>query len=455
VRAANNVCVALRRAPFGWDQGLLDGDPIVRVQAIARRGGRLRVPFDGPPPLLKPRVPSYLRQPSTADLPGPAKAQAPLTSPSIAWVLKHEPRGRPFTVPASPPGVPGLGRVLFSRSIQPDPDSPFRVTVALTSGPEHWGSGTLFWGTPSFMNLKAGRLTLCVGGAGPLQGPGGLGGCEQRRWAGSFFPPGHPISIGPTAENPQIQRFSGIAADGVREIDVYLASGRVIPAALRDNVYTVEVPTAQYPAKFVAYDARHRAVMVYVWPDIRPSVLTPCPRATEPGPVRQPKPYERIDLGTGKVNGWQILGKAPSQVEAALGRPAAGHGKASLNAGFLYGGRGDGRFGRPPALIVAFAWYGHQLRADTLWYGGHPDLVDARLGHVLRLQPSELQRRITAAYGSAYRLSVGYGSEPGQFGCTAIFHSRHGRVELSFGVSPWLPTAQGRSRPFLVLRSPY
>jgi hypothetical protein len=35
----------------------------------------------------------------------------------------------------------------------------------------------------------------------------------------------------------------------------YLASGRVVPAALKDNAFSFSAPTGQFPAKLVAYDS--------------------------------------------------------------------------------------------------------------------------------------------------------------------------------------------------------
>ncbi len=436
VRVVDNVFVALWRARFGDDGGLVGQNQIVQIRAVTRAGRRMRVPFSGatlPPP--KRHVPSYFRPVTAADIPGPAKAEAPLPQRTISWLLNHEPRGRPFL-----PQDSMNGKVVFSRSIQPDPDSPSAVTLSLTSGPDRGGSGTLFWGTPSFMNIKPHRLTLCVGVAGPLGGPGGMGDCEQRRWQGSFFPPGRPVSVSGSTENPQIQSFYGVVADGITEVDVYLATGRVIPAALRDNAYIVDVPTAQYPAKFVAFDEKHRPVMVWMWPDYRRSVLAPCPAATQPGATRPPKAYERLDLGAATVDGKRIFGVTPGEVSALLGPPdVIRRGRATTV--LLYGARDAVDAG----LAVGFSLVGNGFRATSLTYRA-PNLVDRRLGRLLRLQPLELQRRIGVAYGATYGRDVGYGNE-GQLGCAGRFHARRGSVELSFGLEP-----SGSARPYVTLR---
>jgi hypothetical protein len=94
--------------------------------------------------------------------------------------------------------------------------------------------------------------------------------------ATSWFAPGRPLTIsfmGPE----QITRFSGLAADEVARIELHLASGRVIPAALRDNAYTVSAPTVQLPAKLVVYDSDSEVIGVEVFGGApRPA---PCPPA--------------------------------------------------------------------------------------------------------------------------------------------------------------------------------
>jgi hypothetical protein len=239
----------------------------------------------------------------------------------------------------------------------------------------------------------------------------------------------------------QITRLSGLAADAVAEVDLYLSSGRVVEAALRDNAYAIAVPTTQLPGKLVAYDGQRRPLGIEILPG--PARPVPCPPVRPAGaaPARR---YERLDLGSGTVNGQPILGRGVAQVEAALGRPdrvrtssiSNGHREPTL----WYGGT------RPTtaALLVRFGWRQHRLRAISLvWHGRGPD--DARLGRLLSLQPEELQRRVAAAYGG-YRVSVGYGTEP-ERGCSGSFTAAGGAVELAFGLDPRHP-----SRPFLSLR---
>jgi Tol biopolymer transport system component len=456
VRPVSNVFVGLGDAAFGADGGLVDDNPIVQVRATTRDGRHVRVPFvaiTAPPP----QVPSYFgAQVNLAKLPGPARAPASAPRTGIAWLDKREPRGRAFKPPNR--GGVDLGRVVFSRSVEPDPESPFRVGLTLLRGPAHALSGGLFRRRHVFLGLKPHRLTLCLTEVSPLV-PHGLegGDCGQRFASGGFFPAGVPVVVQVASaytqgvENPQITRLYGVVADGIREIDLYLASGRVVPAALRDNVYTVAAPTAQLPGKLVAYDNRHRPVWVAVPPETNVPRLTACPAAATPPAPAAPKPYERLDLRTLTVNGRRIFGQTPRQVEAALGKPGfvqSGHDVGGRYTALFYGGSSSK--GRPlhSALVVGFEWRRVRFRASALWYDG-ANVTDARLGRILRQQPLELQRGIAATYRATYRRAVGYGSNPGQYGCTAIFRSRAGRAELTFGVRPWLS-----NEPYLTIQDP-
>jgi hypothetical protein len=245
--------------------------------------------------------------------------------------------------------------------------------------------------------------------------------------------------MGPT----QITRLSGLAADGVARIELFLASGRVIPAALRDNAYAVEAPTSQFPAKLVAYDARGRVLSIEMLPGLaRPA---PCPEPSfprrEPAPDR---PFERLDLATGRVNGQRVLGRGPAEVRAALGRPDRVAYFSRTNGvrepTFFYGGTLPGS----SPLIVTFKRRKGRIEATTLAFAG-PRIVEARLGRVLRLPPLELQRRLRAAYGRRYELDLPYGSDPSR-GCVAVLRTPSRNAELTIGISPYRP-----SRPFLVL----
>jgi hypothetical protein len=288
------------------------------------------------------------------------------------------------------------------------------------------------WGQT--ITLRRGLLLLCVAELYPLRAnPTGYL-CTKRTSSISLLPIRHALTVR-TMFREVFTRVSGLAADGVSEIDLYLASGRMIPAALRDNVYTVEAPTDQFPAKLVAFDARHRAVDLEQIDLGNQITLAACPPAAigGSGSTAPARPYEQVDLATGSVAGHPILGHTRADVERALGTP-----DAARPALLLYGGTS-------PAAASLIVFFGRGDRALWLEYVD-PATTDARLGRLLRLQPPELQKRLIAAYGSRYALSFGYGSEPALVGCSGLFRARSGHLDLAFGLDP-----SSLSRTFLRL----
>lgn len=409
-------------------------DPIVRVRALTRGGRTVPVQFSPPggAPVL-PGTPSYYRQERVSFL-GPKRPEARLPGRAIGWLDKREPRGEPFTPNLRTFG-PGGATVVFSRSIQPDSGSPFRIGLSLirvTPRAHGFVPGPV-WGR--IIPLRAGRLLLCITELYPLR-PKPFGYlCTPQAASASLLAARRPLSVR-SMFREVFTRVFGIAADGVKEVDLYLARGRVVPAALGDNVYSVQVPSAQLPAKVVAYDDRHRAVDVELINTASRTTLAPCPpaRFAFAGLAVPSKPYERIDLATDRVGGQLILGSSMAQVVRALGRPDAVRGSL-----LLYGATSP----EDAALTVSI---GRRHRVASLQYQ-HQGVVDLRLGHLLRLQPTELQRRIAVTYGSRYQLSYAYGSEPSLVGCTGVFRTRSEAVELSFGIDP-----SRSSRTFLRLR---
>jgi hypothetical protein len=435
VRVANNVFLALSARPSGTVKHPPPFDPIVQVRAVTRDGDRVSVPFvandSGDYRQGLPGVPSYLKPPSTRfeDLPGPSMVEAPFTGGTIGWLERREARGEPFA-PVRPE-VGRFGIILFARKVQPDPESPVRVGASLV----RIASGS--W----MRNARPGQLAVCASEIRPL-GRGTGFGCPHPGSHG-LFPAGEPLTVsfmGPE----QFTQLAGLAADEVASIDLFLASGRIVPAALRDNAFLVQAPTTQLPGKLVAYDERHRVIAIQPLPGAaRPA---PCPRAVVSGSgASTPRPYERIDLGTARIDGHEIFGRGVAEVVAALGRPDRIGYFSSTNdirePTLFYGGTRPGR----AALAVRFGVRQKRLRAFSLNFNS-PTIVDARIGQVLRLQPVELQRRIAAAYGDRYDLTTAYGSEPGR-GCTGIFQTGPRDVTVTFGVNPYY----GAPRPSLVL----
>jgi hypothetical protein len=433
---SSNVFLALRARPSGNAKNPRPFDPIVQVRAIRRGGGSVHVPFvagdsgdyaDG-----VPDEPSYLRweRVRPEDLPGPAKVAVPFPGGEIGWLERREPRGEAFAPDRRL--VERMGAVVFARQIQPDPESPLRVGVWLLR---------IAAGSP-FATGREGEVMVCESTIEPLGRPRGVN-CLSPEESGAFGA-GRPFTLGYMSPE-QITRFTGLAADAVARMDLFLASGRVVPAALRDNAYAVAAPTTQFPAKLVAYDSDGRAIGIQVFPaSPKPA---PCPTPSFASAPPAPEPYERLDLGSGHVNGHPIFGRSPAEIRAALGPPdrvAYFSSSKVREPTFFYGGT------RPAnvALTVRFGYRQRRLRAISLSYQS-PSVVDRRLGHVLRLEPATLERRISSTYSSRYDLTVGYGAQPSR-GCIGVFRNERRTVELTLGIDPHRP-----SRPFLVLSHGY
>lgn len=192
------------------------------------------------------------------------------------------------------------------------------------------------------------------------------------------------------------------------------------------------------PGKIIAYDSEDRVVGVTVLGG--PGKPAPCPPARiakRHAAERPPAPYERLDLGARTVNGAPIFGRSPAAIEAALGRPDRVR-FGNREPTFYYNPRGPA----DADLTVRFGWRQQRTRAITLHYRS-ANVLDAKLGQLLRQQPEDIQRRIVSVYRSRYDLELAYGSEPGR-GCLAEFASANKRVRLRFGVEPY-----AGGRPFL------
>ena len=227
VGVANNVFVSLDGQPTGTVKHPNPLPSIVQVRAVTRSGRRVPVPFvasdEASYPNGLPSVPSYLTHGSARpqEVPGPAKVAIPFAGGTIGWLVGHEQRGSAW----QPEHLfINIGTMVFSRAVQPDAESPVRVGLFLVR--------TV---ASRFMSrIKPGTLVLCETVIRPLNGPSGGIGCNTHVAAGSLFNAGQPFTsnfMGPD----QLTEFAGAVADGVASIKLYLASGRVIPAALRDN----------------------------------------------------------------------------------------------------------------------------------------------------------------------------------------------------------------------------
>jgi hypothetical protein len=309
--------------------------------------------------------------------------------------------------------------------IQPDPEDPIRVGVAVADA----------------MGFTRGHAitgnALCVIDFQPLMRGSGGAGCSPVP-----FQQGALI-LGSWMSSP-ITHFNGLAADGITRVVLYLAGGRKVEAALRDNVFAVAVPQAELGGKLVGYDMKGRVAAIVPLPGN--AVATPCPPAqfvTPTDKLPPPKIWERIDLGSLTVGGQTILGKSPQQVQAILGAPAVIRPNAQrMNSISIPELRYGGTMPATLGLSISFIKRGDQIVANSMLFQA-PSTVDARLGHVLRMQPVELQRAIAKTYGKHYRLYLRYGSDP-RLGCTGEFIDRSSPAGVGFALNTYRP-----SRPYL------
>jgi hypothetical protein len=438
VSVKNNVFLSLRGQRSGTVQHHPKRNPVEAVAALMRSGSVRNIPYviSGGgilPGGARPTVPSYFAPPNGRSIPGaPTTVAASIKHAAVGWIVRGEKRGSPLPVPKNPNFFPKLD---FGRLIQPDPDDPLRIGVGI--GPAHG----MTRGHP-----VRGKW-ICLIEFDSLTVAGGSSGC------GPFVGPGRPMALGSWFESP-ITHFNGVVSDGITRVAAFLADGRQVPAALRDNVFAVAVPQASLPGEIVGYDASGRvAAIVQLQAN---AVVKPCPPAEFPTPVSKlppPEKWERIDLGSLTVGGEPILGKTPDEVQAILGTPALIRPRAQLTSGvngvfeipeFRYGGTTPSTLG----LSIVFAKRDAKIVANTLYFQAS-SLVDARLGHLLRLQPTDLQRLLMRTYGSHYRLSSSYGTSPflvGQLQCGGSFHAKIGSKAIDFGLNPNRP-----SRPYLAI----
>jgi hypothetical protein len=422
----NNVFLALAAQPTGTVQHHLPPNTVFAVAAELKNGSLRNIPYvvtgsAGQSGILqggkRPTVPSYFAPAGRRSIPGaPTAVTSPIRNPQIGWLARREKIGGPLPTQR-------YLTVKFGRVIQPDPDDPVRIGVAI--GPAHG----MTYGHPIH------RDWVCLLEFDTLRQGGGTG-CAPK-----LFSHG-PISLGSWLESP-ITHFNGLVADGIVRVQAFLVTGRRVPAALRDNVFSVAVPQAELPGEIVGYDDRGQVAGIV--PLQGNAVAKPCPPAELTTPTSQlpaPETWEELDLATLSVGGETILGRTPAQVRAILGEPAVIRPNAQQTNGvsipeFRYGGTTQPTLG----LSVTFIKRGDQIVANGLYFQS-PSLVDAKLGHVLRLQPTKLQQLVQSSYGSRYRLSLGYGSD--QLACTGTFRERTSAAGFSFGLNPYRP-----SRPYL------
>ena len=440
----NNVFVGLVHAKAVLPLARLQQpiSTIDQVRAVTKSGRRIAIPFVSGyvsyPAGGLPTVPSYVsaRAPKPSDLPGPTATTDTFNGGTISWLVHHQPRGIAWR-PNELPHARG-GPVVYSRAVQPDPGSPLRVGLFLRT------AGGMF----SPRETKSGQLALCKTDLIPL-GPGGGYSCFPPTASGSLFRPGKPFDVGYGEGGQQVTELTGVAADAVARLELYLASGRTVPVFLSDNAFSAGAPTTQFPAKLVAYDSQGRVIGIQMIGG--PAHPVPCPALDTWPAAKLPatRSYQRLDLATLTVDGKPILGMTPAQVTAALGEPDRAAGFKHLGFGqpaYFYGGA------LPSALLrVQFHRGKTATRVVALDFQGR-GLIDAKLGHLLNVSPIQLEQSLSSTYG--YRVTTPYGSVPGALGlfagigCSALVTSSTGSTQIDFGLEPY-----AGGRPFLNLSS--
>jgi hypothetical protein len=229
VRAVDGVHrAALGGNAYLWvDNNPNTGQHVSSVTAIRAGGSRMTVPLGGSW--------GFYGTAAAPDLPprGPAHAQVKIPHPTVGWFVRNERRG--FSLGEVRKGAPKSTSLYTNglestRLVKPDPLS--NVLVGLT-----------------------GRWCLIVYQRGPSES------CSPGR---DFWSRG-PLNVMLSSEGDEFVRVSGVAADGVERVTVFLSNGERQPAALKDNLFTTLVPATEFPARIVAYNRRGRVVGVLTW----------------------------------------------------------------------------------------------------------------------------------------------------------------------------------------------
>jgi hypothetical protein len=207
-----------------------------RVSGIWARtdDGLVAVPFAPAPFGIGAPIPSR-------PAPAPPEIERQVEGGRIKWLEAREPRGEPLDV--LPSGEDSLGpgfrrNVLFGRVLTPDSDRPTRIVLILNA---HRPDGP-----------PAGLCPWVVG-----RGGGAGGGCAP-----------YPFARTPLMSSGSMHGFnafltvSGVASDDVARIDALLADGQRAEVPLVDNVFLIDLPRANLPARLVAYDEEDRVIWV-------------------------------------------------------------------------------------------------------------------------------------------------------------------------------------------------
>jgi hypothetical protein len=210
-----------------------------QLTAIGEQGQRASVKLAEAP------FGNYGPQATPGIAPGPRAVERRVEGGTIGWLVRGEPRG----LSLAEAGIDTsfflrMGTLRFARALTPDPARNWRVALAIVDVPP----GRM----PSWSPL-GGEVLCDMGFGGNLGG----GGCSPLAdWLARG-----PINYGTGGSGGEQYVFvSGVASDDVERMELYLATGELVPIALRDNVFVAEVARTKFPARLVAYDREGRII---------------------------------------------------------------------------------------------------------------------------------------------------------------------------------------------------
>ena len=273
---------------------------------------------------------------------------------------------------------------------------------------------------------------------------------RDGRWrALAQRPLGRHLRLRASARTSPARRRRRLAA-----LRLFLASGRVIPVALRDNVYSVSASSGQFPAKLVAYDDAGRVIGLEMFAGPAPDAVPDGPRLADVEaaldaalPASRPR---RARAGR--------LADLRSQPREGAGGPRQARARRGVlplerPADLLLRRHPAVRGGADRALRPA---PGKAPRRPAGLPRPRPRSTRSSAGYSTSSRRRSRQQQLAATYGGTFRRSLEYGSLPatmagfiGGSGCTGEFRDANGVVRISFGVEP------ATRRPFLSIWHPY
>jgi hypothetical protein len=136
----------------------------------------------------------------------------------------------------------------------------------------------------------------------------------------------------------------------------------------------------------------------------------------------------KFDLSDGSLQGRALLGATYATVTAALGRPT----RKSLRKKYAQVGYGQMRHGAWP-LSISFRRKNGALRAWSIAITS-TNASEVRLGRILRLSPTQIERAIARRYAGTLRLTDSYRCRRKPLRCRGEFERTTGDLEIGFGL---------------------